>query len=243
MTITELQDRSPLNPGGASMLTPRLTHGAGLWGLARKSVGVLKLSTDVNWVAALKPCLASQRATEHARLMTEVASSGLVVVERGRDARAVEYWQQGDESLNTVDVMKQRIALRHDARILAALLAWWETALRSEGINDPQGRATLGAAGHKRCLTLLFTGLIDGWNADSAEGRNDLEQAWQDDSKGKGGLARDDFYDALFELADVWTETVEALEYAPTLTTPLELAPYPTDVWSLRRPKPSSTPT
>ena len=100
----------------------------------------------------------------------------------------------------------------HIPRVCARRTHRWETALRSEGIEDPEGRAVLGQSGYEQCLVLLFTGLIECWNANSPEGKKDIADSWRDDSKGKDCLTRDDFYDALFELADVWTETVEAQE-------------------------------
>ena len=49
-------------------------------------------------------------------------------------------------------------------------------------------------------LSCQFQGLISGWDPESKEGRAELEEAWEEDSKGKQGMARDDFYDAIFEV-------------------------------------------
>lgn len=40
-----------------------------------------------------------------------------------------------------------------------------------------------------------------------------LEQDWKHDSKGKDKMTKDDLYESLFELADIWTTGVENFEY------------------------------
>lgn len=173
-----------------------------LWGRARSNFGVGPTKTAAEWTSALKPTIVHYKAQDLSKEMEEVAASGMVITEQERDAKATAFWQQGDTSLNTYEVMRQRLKLRHSPPILAALLAWWETALRSDGIEDPEGRSPLGKEGHIRCLTMLFSGLIEGWDAASKSGKQELEESWEEDSKGSGLLRRDDFFDALFELAD-----------------------------------------
>lgn len=117
--LRDLMMRETTVPDLAASTTQRSA-----WSQARRAAGLMTAATNVNWSAALKPALAVHRATEQARIMQEIKESGMVVIEQQRDARAVEYWQQGDESLQTVEVMKQRVALRHEPRVIAALLAW-----------------------------------------------------------------------------------------------------------------------
>ena len=173
-----------------------------LWGRARSNFGVGPTKTAAEWTSALKPAIVNYKATDLTKEVEEIVASGMVVTEHERDAKATAFWKQGDTSLNTYEVMRQRLKLRHSPIVIAALLAWWETALRSEGIDDPEGRTDLGKEGHIRCLTMLFSGLIEGWDAASASGRQELEKAWHEDSKGGDSLRRDDFFDALFELTE-----------------------------------------
>ena len=52
---------------------------------------------------------------------------------------------------------------------------------------------------------------------DEEEAKSAVHEDWATDSRGKGYLTRDMFIDAVFELADVWTVTTEAVEYASFL--------------------------
>lgn len=40
-----------------------------------------------------------------------------------------------------------------------------------------------------------------------------LEQDWKHDSKGKEKMTREDLFDSLFELGDIWTAGVDNFEY------------------------------
>ena len=48
--------------------------------------------------------------------------------------------------------------------------------------------------------------------------RQSEDRDWREDSKGGDGLRRNDLYDAIFELADNWTDTAEADEYVAFLS-------------------------
>ena len=45
----------------------------------------------------------------------------------------------------------------------------------------------------------------------------DPEEDWLDDNKGKEQMDYPDFFDAMFELADMWCQNVNAAEYADLL--------------------------
>ena len=46
----------------------------------------------------------------------------------------------------------------------------------------------------------------------------DPEEDWLDDNKGKPNMEFPDFFDAMFELADVWCDQISAQDYAALLT-------------------------
>ena len=50
----------------------------------------------------------------------------------------------------------------------------------------------------------------------------DPEEDWLDDNKGKPQMDYPDFFDAMFELADMWCDTVDAGDYAKLLQQLLE---------------------
>ena len=46
------------------------------------------------------------------------------------------------------------------------------------------------------------------------EALQSAKEDWDDDSKGAEAMTRSDFLDSLFELADMWTESIDAAECA-----------------------------
>ena len=50
----------------------------------------------------------------------------------------------------------------------------------------------------------------------------DPEEDWLDDNKGKAQMEYPDFFDAMFELADMWCPDVNAADYAKLLNQLLE---------------------
>ena len=50
----------------------------------------------------------------------------------------------------------------------------------------------------------------------------DPEEDWLDDNKGKAQMEYPDFFDAMFELADMWSESVDAGEYSRLLNLVLD---------------------
>ena len=188
------------------------------------------IATDSGWHAALKPLTVATRAVSDAALYAELSHSGLVVVERS-DAAAVKFWQEGDVSLSTSDVMKQRLALRHDAGVIQCLVAWWETIMHSTGMDEsasPDGRGSLRRADHAIVMRVLYKALLDDFDPDSQEAQNDIDGEWVRDSRGRAVMGRDDLYDSLFELADMWTAGVTALEYIDFLWRLLQHVTKPT---------------
>jgi len=69
--------------------------------------------------------------------------------------------------------------------------------------------------------------MLDDW--DEEEATADVEDDWrrdvQRDAHG-GGMGREAFMDGLFELADMWTETIDAGEYAEFLWSLLHRVAY-----------------
>jgi len=50
----------------------------------------------------------------------------------------------------------------------------------------------------------------------------DPEEDWLDDNKGKEQMEYPDFFDAMFELADMWSDGVDAGEYSRLLNLVLD---------------------
>ena len=72
----------------------------------------------------------------------------------------------------------------------------------------------------------LHRSMIPGWDRNSVESRIEIAEEWISDSKGRETLCRDDYFDALFELADMWTSLISADEYYSFLWKLLERISY-----------------
>ena len=132
---------------------------------------------------------------------------------------AVPYWQQGDMELHTEDNLERRAQLRSDKAVLEVLQDWWLTAqhsMRSE--NQWSKGTTLGRDDYVRICVKIYKAMIQDY--DEAEALECAQDDWRNDCKGEEELSRERFMDAMFELADVWTKTIDAAEYAELLPDP-----------------------
>jgi hypothetical protein len=139
----------------------------------------------------------------------------------------------GSSALHTSRALLQRYHNRTHADVLAELDKWWAAAqaeFMHKITNAKAGAKAGAAAGHMaqeqhlteeqyrhmyRRLVRAFADDDDDDNdLSSAQAMNAVAQDWLQDSGGDGKLERGEFYDAIFELADRWTETVDPEEYA-----------------------------
>jgi hypothetical protein len=121
---------------------------------------------------------------------------------------------QGDAEMYSAKRLIERCLLRQHPDVLVMLELWWRLALRDI---DADGDGFLGAAEYGE----LYVRLLRAFDAD-ADASNDLshseaaaaaERDWATDSGGDGQVDREEFYDAVFQLADTWTTGTEAEEY------------------------------
>ena len=160
------------------------------------------------------------------------ATRSLFAAARLRKAKSTEinadgkaaFWQQGDASLYTDEAVAQRAAIRSHDQVLLLLQQWWDTALRS--VNNgpsrdaPEYLVFLTKEPYKRMMKKMYIVLIEDWDEDDAD--QCAEEDWQTDARGSDELSRQQFCDALFELADTWTRTCEAEEYVEFLASLFE---------------------
>ena len=72
----------------------------------------------------------------------------------------------------------------------------------------------LGEDEYKVVFHKVYKLMMPAADYDEAEARVAVHDDWLMDSGGRGFLTREAFLDAVFELADVWTLTTSASEYA-----------------------------
>jgi hypothetical protein len=137
----------------------------------------------------------------------------------------VPYWLQADPSLNSGPMLRRRFSLRHHSLVLRALWGWWEAALHTL-LEDQMPRLPpsmdhgLGREGYDYILRRVFRCMLPTFEEDAI--KQSLDEDWDHDSQGLEALTREQFQDAIFQLADVWTEGVTPEEYADFLWTLLE---------------------
>ena len=124
------------------------------------------------------------------------------------------YWQQGDEALETPDMVEQRRALRQHPEVIETIEVWWSTAQRSL---EQEGRTVDGLSHDRYVLmsTKMYKAMMREY--DEEEARASAEADWEEDSAGEALLSKRRFFDAIFELADLWTFEIDAREYVASL--------------------------
>ena len=146
-------------------------------------------------------------------------SSGHIIVQVDNEAElnSVAYWEQGSESLSKEDRLKRRRSLKSDEGVRAALHAWL-VAAQANGCCTDVAEPALQRDGYHAIMLRFHKILLDDFDYKMAKAM--VEQDWVDDlgdSDGSDGMPQEVFFSALFELADVWTPSIDAAVYAAFL--------------------------
>lgn len=143
-------------------------------------------------------------------------------VSSAKKLATVPVWKQGNLSLHTQDKLDERYALRYHPAVTKALDVWWSVVLHSLKMDGDQ----VNALSRERYLTIccrIYFALVPKPSKQKkikAYEEDAIKSAaadWEHDSQGESVMRRGLFLDALFELADVWTEGIDANEYADFL--------------------------
>eukprot|EP00900_Chrysochromulina_parva_P000578 jgi/Chrpa1/10520/Chrysochromulina_OHIO_Genome00020609-RA len=146
-------------------------------------------------------------------------SSGRIIVQVDDEAElnSVAYWEQGSESLSKEDRLKRRRSLKSDEGVRAALHAWL-VAAKANGFCTEAAEPALQKDGYHAIMLRFHKILLDDFDYTMAKAM--VEKDWVDDlgdSNGSDGMPQEVFFSALFELADVWTPSIDAAVYAAFL--------------------------
>lgn len=122
--------------------------------------------------------------------------------------------QDAQELMNyTPEALALRFSLRNDPAVLEAVKELW--------MIDTGPRDALGCI-DQRGYTALFRRIAKSVDAEAFPKRRKREKTihddWKRDSKGGSQMSFADFFDSVFELADLWCETIESGEYVTFLT-------------------------
>lgn len=127
---------------------------------------------------------------------------------RRRNRSRRKSWQAGDSSFDTPEMWAKRLSLRDDPAVTRALNAWWHaTDADRSGSIDRDEYIALGKA--------LYRVMIN--DGDEQAAQSSAESDWESDSRGKEQMGGESFKKAMFQLCDLWTDTLEPAEYASFL--------------------------
>lgn len=125
-----------------------------------------------------------------------------------QEKSSVPYYQQGNRKFESAGMMDQRNKVKYTSEVRAAINCFWELLGK-----NTEGRIEKGPY----CdLCLRFSKLLIP-DFSKEEISAVVEEDWLNDSEGEGSLSYSQFYNALFQLADVWTEEISPAGYSEFL--------------------------
>ncbi|KAL3932835.1 MAG: hypothetical protein SGPRY_000542 [Prymnesium sp.] len=117
------------------------------------------------------------------------------------------------------ECIEERVRLRHSPEVKASLDAWWEIEVRRL-VRDGHTTDTIGWADYSSIFLNVYKAMVPDFNLPDALAC--IEEDFEEDSHGDGYVDRREFYNAVFELADMWTHSTLAVEYANFLDAVLD---------------------
>ena len=154
----------------------------------------------------LAAAIAHSRADAHHADVQRLKQEGKVVLEVDEEMlgtdQAPAYWQQGDESLHTHDVLKQRQALRFNSRVRAELRRFWLacklTMLVGKQTLEPSEDPGLHYEPYAMMMRNVYKCVLDHWDAKDAE--ECVLECWETDRRGTDSISRHALMDSVFEV-------------------------------------------
>lgn len=163
---------------------------------------------------ALGPYLSKQKKKfDNARdTVNSIAKDkGIILeVEAGMDTKHIPVRSQGNLEFYTHENLLKRQNARHAPETVAVLEEWWRTI---EGLKDERGY--LLQTEFVAIAVKIQKALDEKYDGDKAIAF--AESDWEHDSKGKGYIDKETFFESVFEIADLWTDTVHERDYVNML--------------------------
>ena len=130
---------------------------------------------------------------------TAQQTASVVEVSTVEELDELPMWQQGDVSLATVDKMAARQRLRYTPPVRRVLHAFWSAAQRSLQSGGDESADHLHKEGYALMLQRVYRLLIEEYEPADADAA--IEEDWQNDARGDATLSREQFCDAVFQIA------------------------------------------
>ena len=157
------------------------------------------------------------RAMAHQKKCAKGFASAVTEVEG--DLARVSYQRQGSSYLNTSSAFVARVQLQRDPSILFALATWWSAALAMARLERPTAVA-LELSDYRRIYRLLYYTILHeeaDTSYNEAEADESSEEEWYSDDSGRTVMDEASFSAGMFELADLYTDSLAASDYVEFL--------------------------
>jgi hypothetical protein len=154
-----------------------------------------------------------QRKT-HRESTRDEARDTLSEMQQGEGKDSDDIRKQGDLLLYTDEALYQRQLNRDHPLVVKMIREWWGTFILTHFDTDGDEKISKGEyiSLHNSLNRVLCDEDESMLPSDASMCQMALED-WEADSHGAGHIDRDAFVGALFELADLWTETTDVQEY------------------------------
>jgi len=153
------------------------------------------------------------------RRQTDVLSKGTTILEvaSANELASTPMWLQGDVSWSTEENTRKRQQLRQDGPVRELLQKFWEAAQRSlQQASGCDHSDSLHYEGYAQLFRRVYRLVIEEY--DDADVEASISEDWLDDTRGLSSLHRESFCDAVFQVADMWTDGISSMEYCEFLS-------------------------
>lgn len=148
------------------------------------------------------------RAQTRRKILAAKKDTVLTEVADEETAAATKYYLQGDASLSTEEAFKERQKLRRHPTVLAKLDKWW-LAVKESAKRDGHLPDRMCKKQYFMVYRLLYWGLLGDEDYDEADAKQEAEEEWARDSADGINMGRTQLLDAIFEVTDVYTDSLD----------------------------------
>lgn len=174
----------------------------------------LQESAEIAYEESITAEERAARAVQRRAKMRGAAETALARFASLSEAEKQEPQNQGSLDLYTDEAMSAREAARDDPAVCRELERWWSAAAAHM---DRDKNAALDWVEYQVFYRGLVKLLDPGAEMELAEVRAAMEADFAADAGADGKVTRDEFQNSVFELADNWTCSTDAAEYADFL--------------------------
>ena len=120
----------------------------------------------------------------------------------------VPYWMQGTESYDTPEALAMRAAVKEDVRVQRELDRFWSAYNKDDADR-------ISKAEYLKVHVKIGLVLVPDLTPEEAHASG--EEDWKEDARGQETMGRAELFACLFQLADMWVDSLSAEDYAKFL--------------------------